>query len=161
MFFIFPKPPQSIFRRRRVLRLVDCASEWGENLRYLVVSTMDYPEIAEYPDSNEASTGLRPWYPSFLRRNPPKHPPCLLRRSGRFGCEGRALSELRRVPLAHSSMDFRPWSFAQADKVGAYVTSASPASSRDFRALYVKDSSVPYFEGETCSEIESIKKSTR
>ncbi len=69
-----------------------------ENLRYLVVSTMDYPEIAEYPDSK---------------------------------------------------------------KVGAYVTSASPASSRNFRALYVKDSSVPYFEGETCSEIESIKKSTR
>ncbi len=97
-FFIFPNPPQSLFWRRRVLRLVDCASEWGENLRYLVVSTMDYPEIAEYPDSN---------------------------------------------------------------KVGAYVTSASPASSRDFRALFVKDSSVPNFEGETCSEIESIKKSPR
>jgi len=27
--------------------------------------------------SHEASTGLRPWYPSFLRRNPPKHPPLL------------------------------------------------------------------------------------
>ena len=50
---------------------------------------------------NEASTGLRPWYPSFLRRNPPKHPP--------------SLSELRRVSLAHSSMDLRPWSSAKAD----------------------------------------------
>ncbi len=50
----------------------------------------------------EASTGLRPWYPSFLRRNPPKHPP--------------SLSELRRVPLAHSSMGLRPWSSAKADK---------------------------------------------
>ena len=51
---------------------------------------------------NKASTGLCPWYPSFLRRNPPKHPP--------------SLSELLRVPLAHSSMDLRPWPSAKADK---------------------------------------------
>ena len=51
---------------------------------------------------NEASTGFRPWYPSFLWRNPPKHPP--------------SLSELRRVSLAHSSTDLRPWSSAKADK---------------------------------------------
>ncbi len=52
---------------------------------------------------HEASTGLRPWYPSFLRRNPPKHPP--------------SLSELRRIPLAHSSMGLRPWCSAKADKI--------------------------------------------
>ena len=69
-----------------------------ENLRYLVVSTMEYPEIAEYPDSN---------------------------------------------------------------KVGGYVTSASSISPSSFRALYVRESSVPYFEGETGSEIDRIMKSPR
>ena len=59
-------------------------------------------DVINFRGSNEASTGLRPWYPSFLRRNPPKHSPLL--------------SELRRVLLAHSSMDLRPWSFAKADK---------------------------------------------
>ena len=53
--------------------------------------------------SYEASTGLRPWYPSFLRRNPPKHPP--------------SLSELRRVRPPHSSTALRPWSSAKADKI--------------------------------------------
>ncbi len=62
---------------------------------------------APFP-SHEASTGLRPWYPSFLRRNPPKHPP--------------TLSALRRVPLAHSSMDLRPWSSAKADKTNSART---------------------------------------
>ncbi len=53
-------------------------------------------------DSNETSTGFHPWYPSFLRRNPPKHPPSLF--------------ELRRVRPSHSSMGLRPWSSAKADK---------------------------------------------
>lgn len=66
-----------------------------KELRYLVVSTMEYPEIAEYPDSN---------------------------------------------------------------KIGAYVTSAAEGG---FRALYRKDGNVPYFDGESGSEIERIKKSTR
>jgi hypothetical protein len=39
--------------------------------------------------NNEASTALRWWYPSFLRRNPPKHPP--------------SLCELRGIQLSHSS----------------------------------------------------------
>ena len=51
---------------------------------------------------NEASTGLHPWYPSFLRRNPPKHPPSLF--------------ELRRVRHEHSFTGLRPWSSAKADK---------------------------------------------
>ena len=63
-------------------------------LRYLVASTMEYPEISEYPDSN---------------------------------------------------------------KIGAYVTSAGPQAG--FRALYLKDKSVPYYEGEGSSAIEQIKKS--
>ncbi len=79
--------------------------------------------------NNEASTGLRPWYPSFLQRNPPKHLPCLLRRSGRFGCEGWALFELRPSPTVVGYGRRRsegppfafvhrltPWSSAQADK---------------------------------------------
>jgi uncharacterized cupin superfamily protein len=65
------------------------------NLRYLVVSTMEYPDISEYPDSN---------------------------------------------------------------KIGAYVTSASEGG---FRALYRKDSNVSYFEGESGSEIERIKRAKR
>jgi uncharacterized cupin superfamily protein len=56
------------------------------DLRYLVVSTMEYPDISEYPDSN---------------------------------------------------------------KIGAYVTSASEGG---FRALYRKETNVPYFEGESGSE---------
>ncbi len=59
----------------------------------------------------EASTGLRPWYPSFHRRNPPKHPP--------------SLSELRRVPLAQSSMGLLPWSSAKADKI--IILATNPA----------------------------------
>ena len=65
------------------------------DLRYLVVSTMAYPDISEYPDSQ---------------------------------------------------------------KIGAYVTSAAEGG---FRALYRKDANLPYFEGESGSEIERIKKSTR
>lgn len=67
----------------------------NEELRYLVVSTMEYPEIAEYPDSN---------------------------------------------------------------KIGAYVTGASDGG---FRALYHKNANVPYFEDESGSEIERIKKATK
>lgn len=66
-----------------------------KDLRYLVASTMEYPDISEYPDSN---------------------------------------------------------------KIGAYVT--SPAGG-GFRALYRKESNVSYFEGESGSEIERIKKSRR
>lgn len=64
------------------------------DLRYLVVSTMEYPEISEYPDSK---------------------------------------------------------------KIGAYVTNAGPRAG--FRALYLKDHSVPYYEGEGGAGIERIKKS--
>ncbi|MBI2360854.1 MAG: cupin domain-containing protein [Deltaproteobacteria bacterium] len=64
------------------------------DLRYLVVSTMEYPEISEYPDSN---------------------------------------------------------------KIGAYVTSAGAQAG--FRALYFKDASAPYYEGESGAAIERIKKS--
>jgi len=67
----------------------------ANNLHYLVVSTMEYPDISEYPDSN---------------------------------------------------------------KIGAYVTSAAEGG---FRALYNKDANVPYFEGESGSEIERIKKRRR
>ncbi len=44
---------------------------------------------------DEASTGLHPWYPSFLRRNPPKHPPSLfeLRPSPTVVGYGRRRSE--------------------------------------------------------------------
>lgn len=63
-------------------------------LRYLVVSTMEYPEISEYPDSK---------------------------------------------------------------KIGAYVTGAATAGG--FRALYFKESNVPYFEGESGPVIDRIKKS--
>lgn len=66
-------------------------------LRYLVVSTMEYPEISEYPDSN---------------------------------------------------------------KIGAYTASAG-APQGGFRALYVKDQAVPYYEGEDCREIERIKTTVR
>jgi len=63
------------------------------DLRYLCVSTMEYPEIAEYPDSN---------------------------------------------------------------KIGAYAVAASEGG---FRALYKKDSNLPYYEGESGSEMERVKKS--
>lgn len=66
-------------------------------LHYLVVSTMDYPDLSEYPDSN---------------------------------------------------------------KVGAY---SSPAVGPNvgFRALYVRDRNVNYYEGEDGKEIERIMKSAR
>jgi uncharacterized cupin superfamily protein len=66
-------------------------------LRYLVVSTMDFPDLCEYPDSN---------------------------------------------------------------KVGAYGT-AAVGPQVGFRALYVKDKNVDYYDGEDGKEIERIKKSTR
>ncbi len=67
----------------------------ANNLHYLVVSTMEYPEIAQYPDSN---------------------------------------------------------------KIGAYVTGAP---GKGFRGLYKKETNVPYFEGESGSEVERIKKLRR
>ena len=63
-------------------------------IRYLVVSTMESPEVAEYPDSH---------------------------------------------------------------KIGVYVTGASKESG--LRTFYVKDSNVSYFEGETGSEVERIRRS--
>jgi uncharacterized cupin superfamily protein len=65
------------------------------DLRYLCVSTMEYPEIAEYPDSR---------------------------------------------------------------KIGAYVTGALEGG---FRAVYRKDANVSYFDGESGTEIERIKKSAK
>lgn len=64
-----------------------------EELYYLVVSTMQYPDLSEYPDSN---------------------------------------------------------------KVGAYAT-AAVGPQVGFRALYVKDKNVGYYEGEDGKEIEKIK----
>lgn len=66
----------------------------ARDLRYLVVSTMEYPDISEYPDSN---------------------------------------------------------------KIGAYVTSAGPQAG--FRALYLKEKNVPYYEGETGPLTRPSKKS--
>jgi uncharacterized cupin superfamily protein len=66
-------------------------------LHYLVVSTMDYPDLSEYPDSN---------------------------------------------------------------KVGAYGTSAV-GPNVGFRALFVRDQNVNYYEGEDGKEIERIVKSGR
>ena len=66
-------------------------------LHYLVVSTMDYPDLSEYPDSN---------------------------------------------------------------KVGAYGTSAV-GPNVGFRALFVRDQNVSYYEGEDGKEIERIVKSGR
>ena len=65
------------------------------DLRYLVVSTMDYPDLSEYPDSN---------------------------------------------------------------KVGAFATAAVGANV-GFRALYVRDRNVNYYDGEDGKEIERIVKS--
>jgi uncharacterized cupin superfamily protein len=64
-------------------------------LQYLVVSTMEYPDLSEYPDSN---------------------------------------------------------------KVGAYATAALGAKV-GFRALYVRDKNVNYYDGEDGREIERIVKS--
>ena len=69
----------------------------SKDLRYLVVSTMEYPDISEYPDSN---------------------------------------------------------------KIGAYATTAV-GQQVGFRALYVKDKNVNYYEGEDGKEIERIAKSAR
>ena len=66
-------------------------------LHYLVVSTMDYPDLSEYPDSN---------------------------------------------------------------KVGAYGTSAV-GPNVGFRALFVRDQNVNYYEGEDGKEIERVVKSGR
>jgi uncharacterized cupin superfamily protein len=66
------------------------------DLHYFVVSTMDYPDLSEYPDSN---------------------------------------------------------------KVGAYATAAVGANV-GFRALYVRDKNVNYYDGEDGKEIERIVKSS-
>jgi uncharacterized cupin superfamily protein len=68
----------------------------NDELHYLVVSTMEYPDLSEYPDSN---------------------------------------------------------------KVGAYAT-AAVGTQVGFRALYVKDKNIGYYEGEDGKEIERIKQST-
>ncbi len=67
----------------------------GRELQYLVVSTMEYPDLSEYPDSN---------------------------------------------------------------KVGAYATAAA-GPQLGFRALYVKDTNVGYYEGEDGREVEKIVQS--
>ena len=88
-------------------------------------------------------TALRPWHLStrVVGRNPPTfvgrsrlrtakaeaHPPCLLRRSSRFGCEGRA-PRLRRVPTSHSSTGLHPWPSAQEGKIA--LNNAAYNSSR-------------------------------
>ncbi|HJX10533.1 MAG TPA: cupin domain-containing protein [Candidatus Binatia bacterium] len=66
-------------------------------LRYLVVSTMAYPDISEYPDSN---------------------------------------------------------------KIGAYATSAGRPQT-GFRALYVRDRNVTYYDGEDGAQVERVLKSAR
>ena len=48
--------------------------------------------------------------------------------------------------------------YPDSQKIGAYVTSAAEGG---FRALYRKDGNLPYFDGESGSEIERIKKSSR
>jgi uncharacterized cupin superfamily protein len=67
----------------------------NEDLRYLVVSTMDYPDICEYPDSN---------------------------------------------------------------KIGAYATTTT-GHQVGFRALYVKNQNVAYYEGEDGKEVERLIRS--
>jgi uncharacterized cupin superfamily protein len=66
-------------------------------LRYLVVSTMEFPDLSEYPDSN---------------------------------------------------------------KVGAYAT-AAVGQKVGFRALFVKDSNVDYYDGEDGREVERVLKTAR
>jgi uncharacterized cupin superfamily protein len=68
-----------------------------QEISYLVVSTMDYPDISEYPDSN---------------------------------------------------------------KIGAYATSAGQPQT-GFRALYVRDRNVNYYDGEEGEQVERILKSAR
>jgi uncharacterized cupin superfamily protein len=68
-----------------------------QEIKYLVVSTMEYPDISEYPDSN---------------------------------------------------------------KIGAYATSAGQPQT-GFRALYVRDRNVNYYDGEAGNEVERILKSAR
>jgi len=68
-----------------------------QEIRYLVVSTMAYPDISEYPDSN---------------------------------------------------------------KIGAYASSAGP-SQTGFRALYVRDRNVNYYDGEEGEQVERVLKSAR
>jgi len=67
----------------------------SSELRYLVVSTMEYPDISEYPDSN---------------------------------------------------------------KIGAYATSAGRPQT-GFRALYVRDRNVNYYDGEEGEQVERVLKS--
>jgi len=69
----------------------------GTELRYLVVSTMEYPDLCEYPDSN---------------------------------------------------------------KIGAY-SSAAVGPNVGFRALYVRDNNVNYYEGEDGKEVDRIRKASR
>jgi uncharacterized cupin superfamily protein len=69
----------------------------SRELRYLVVSTMAYPDISEYPESN---------------------------------------------------------------KIGAYATSAGQPQT-GFRALYVRDRNVNYYDGEDGAQIERVLKSAR
>ncbi len=68
-----------------------------QELKYLVVSTMEYPDISEYPDSN---------------------------------------------------------------KIGAYATSAG-LPQPGFRALYVRDRNVNYYDGEDGAQVERVLKSAR
>jgi len=68
-----------------------------QELKYLVVSTMEYPDISEYPDSN---------------------------------------------------------------KIGAYATSAGRPQT-GFRALYVRDRNVNYYDGEDGAQVDRILKSAR
>jgi uncharacterized cupin superfamily protein len=68
----------------------------NKDLRYLVVSTMEYPDISEYPDSK---------------------------------------------------------------KIGAYAA-AAVGQQVGFRALYIKDHNVTYYEGEDGKEIERVQRST-
>ena len=68
-----------------------------QEIRYLVVSTMEYPDISAYPDSN---------------------------------------------------------------KIGAYATSAGRPQT-GFRALYVRDRNVNYYDGEDGEQVERILKSAR
>ncbi len=98
------------------------------------VSSVWSPTALAYSAEVASATKAgRPWHLStrVVGRNPPTfvgrsrlrtakaeaHPPCLLRRSSRFGCEGRA-PRLRRVPTSHSSTGLHPWPSAQEGKIG-------------------------------------------
>ncbi len=88
------------------------------------VGTVEHIAAVHCGDFNfhEASAALQRRYPSFLWRNPPKHPPCLLHRSSRFGCECWTLFELRRIHHSHSSMGQHPRFSAKADKTDAALS---------------------------------------